>query len=276
MRKSELTIVAALLVSATAYAQAPGPPLGPPGEARGPHGVFGRADLGFGHEMWKVVKGAPYSADISDQVVQTLADGNTIQRTTNGHIARDSQGRTYVQQTLTGGPLAQNGPRTVTFIADPIEGYSYVLNANTKTAMRRAIKTPAAGAKPPHPNRAFGPGEEAQGKSVNRVETELGTQNLNGVMATGKSVTHTIPAGEIGNAQPIVSTSETWYSSDLQIPILAKRTDPRSGQSIYSVTNIQRAEPQASLFQVPSDYKIQDANVHGSGGPRRVFRERLQ
>ena len=257
MKKNALMILAALLVGSVAYAQAGLPP----GPGRGPHG-FGPEGHGFG--MWKVVTGAPYSADVSDQSVETLADGNTIQRSTTGHVARDSQGRTYVQQTITGGPLTQDGPKTITFISDPVAGYSYVLNANTKTAMRRAIKTPPAGANPPRPNAGTRP------DSANRVETDLGTQTISGVTAQGKSVTHTIPAGAMGNSQPIVSTSQTWYSPDLQIPVSSTRTDPRSGKSTYNVTNIQRGEPPASLFQAPSDYTIQDAPAMRGprGGPR--------
>lgn len=262
MKKIGFITFAAALMSVAAYSQMP-----PPGPGHPPPAGFGGPGHGFG--MGKVVTGAAYSADVTDQTVQTLADGNTIQRTTTGHAARDSQGRTFLQQTITGGPLGQNAPTTLTFISDPVAGYSYVLNAATKTAVRRAIKTPPTGSAGQGPN-------GVHPHSANRVETDLGTQSINGVSAQGKSVTHTIPAGEIGNAQPIVSTSETWYSPDLQIPILAKRNDPRSGQSTYSVSNIQRAEPAASLFQVPSDYTIQDAasiphNRHGAGEwlPRR-------
>jgi hypothetical protein len=38
--------------------------------------------------------------------------------------------------------------------------------------------------------------------------------------------------------------------------LLTKRTDPRSGESTMRVTNIQRSEPDPSLFEVPSDYTI--------------------
>ena len=95
--------------------------------------------------------------------------------------------------------------------------------------------------------------------AANRVESDLGTHTINGITVQGKSITHTIPAGAMGNAKPIVSTSETWISPDLQVPVMAKHTDPRSGTSVYTMTNIQRSEPPASLFQVPSDYTIQDA-----------------
>lgn len=261
MKNTILATLAVLLITGTTYAQG-GPP-GPPPGAR--HGGFGPG-LGFGMHHGKVVTGAPYSADMTNVSVQTLSDGNTIQHTTTGHVARDNQGRTYEQVTMTGGPLGENAPVTMTFITDPVAGYAYALNSNTKVAMRRALKTPPAGA--PSPNSAGGPRSNRLSTS-NRVENDLGTQNLNGVNAQGKSVTHTLPAGAMGNTQPIVSTSETWYSPDLQIPILAKNNDPRFGQSTYSLTNIQRGDPAASLFQVPSDYTIKDAPAHGphGGGP---------
>jgi hypothetical protein len=250
-----------VLSAACIYAQAGGPPPGPHamrGPGGGPFGRMGPGFRGFG----KVVTGAPYSADVSNQSVQTLGDGNTVQHSTAGHIARDSMGRTYSQETITGGPFGPRGPVTVTFINDPVAGYSYALNANTKVATRRAIPKPPSGTPP---GGGPGNGPRVPRDSADVVTTDLGTQTIAGVTAQGKSVTHTVPAGAIGNAQPIVSTSETWYSPDLQTVVLAKRNDPRMGQSTYSLTNIQRAEPPAALFQVPSDYTIQDASAGREG-----------
>ena len=144
----------------------------------------------------------------------------------------------------------------VTFINDPVAGYSYVLNANTKVATKRVIPKPPSGTPPAG---APGNGPRRPRDSSDVTTSDLGTQTIAGVSAQGKSVTHTVPAGAIGNAQPIISTNETWYSPDLQVIVLAKRNDPRMGQSTYSLTNIQRAKPAATLFQVPSDYTIQDA-----------------
>ena len=42
--------------------------------------------------------------------------------------------------------------------------------------------------------------------------------------------------------------------------ILSKRSDPRFGESTYSVTNITRSEPYAELFLPPSDYKLIDGD----------------
>jgi hypothetical protein len=271
MRKLvKVAAVGIVLSTACIYAQDGGPPPGMRGPGGGPGGPFGRLGPGFAGPPGKLVTGAPYTADVSNQSVQTLSDGNTVQRSTTGHISRDSLGRTYSQETITGGPLGQQGPVVVTFINDPVAGYAYVLKANTKVATRRAIPKPPSGTSPTDPRAR---GNHGPRDSANVTTSDLGNQTISGVTAQGKSVTHTIPAGAMGNAQPIVSTSETWYSPDLQVIVLAKRSDPRMGQSTYSLTNVQRGEPAASLFQVPSDYTVQDAALgragrfRGPGGP---------
>ena len=37
---------------------------------------------------------------------------------------------------------------------------------------------------------------------------------------------------------------------------MSKHSDPWSGETSYALTNIQRAEPDAALFSVPSDYTV--------------------
>ena len=41
------------------------------------------------------------------------------------------------------------------------------------------------------------------------------------------------------------------------LDLMSKTTDPRSGETVYSLKNVKLAEPAATLFQVPSDYAIQ-------------------
>ncbi len=253
MKRVRLSAVAVLVGCFGMFAQTPGPAGGPPPGRFGPHGP---GPIGMEMRSGKVVIGAPYSADVNTSVTQTLADGNTINRVTTGHVARDSQGRTYFQQNISGGPWAQNGTTTVTFISDPVAEYTYVLNPNTKIAMRREFKPHTGEGRSHSPN---GAAADAKG----RVETDLGQQSINGLTATGKSITRTVPAGAIGNAQPIVEKSEVWTSPDLQIVVLSKRSDPRFGQSVYTLNNIQRNEPNAALFQVPSGYTVQDAPAPG-------------
>jgi len=78
------------------------------------------------------------------------------------------------------------------------------------------------------------------------------------VKAEGSERSYEIPAGEIGNRNAIVVTDETWFSPELQITLLTRHSDPRSGDNIYRLTNIKRSEPDAALFTVPSDYTVKD------------------
>src|SRR5262249_54769225 len=70
-------------------------------------------------------------------------------------------------------------------------------------------------------------------------------------------------AGAIGNENPIDTVNETWFSQELKIMILSKRSDPRFGESTYRITNISRSEPDAALFQVPSHYTTIDSGARG-------------
>lgn len=90
------------------------------------------------------------------------------------------------------------------------------------------------------------------------AKEELGQKAIEGVMAEGSRTTTTIPAGKIGNAQAIKVVSEQWFSPDLQVIIMTRHADPRSGETLYRLTNIIRGEQDRSLFEVPADYTIQE------------------
>ena len=61
----------------------------------------------------------------------------------------------------------------------------------------------------------------------------------------------TIPAGQIGNAQPIVITTIVWRSPDLQIVVQRSTDDPRGGKSNYQLGSISTAAPDPALFTLP-------------------------
>src|ERR1700692_3990464 len=95
------------------------------------------------------VVGAPYSATVTNESVQTLADGNRIVQNSTGTIARDSQGRTRQDTMLPpiGNLSAANAPHLI-FIHDPVAQTSYTLNLTDKTAQKMPALPPLAGATP--------------------------------------------------------------------------------------------------------------------------------
>ena len=93
------------------------------------------------------------------------------------------------------------------------------------------------------------------------VTESLGQQTVEGVNATGSRSTTTIPAGAIGNVQPIKIVVEQWVSPDLQVLVMTKHSDPRSGDTSYRLQSIVRAEPDRSLFTVPPDYTMKGSGI---------------
>jgi len=99
---------------------------------------------------------------------------------------------------------------------------------------------------------------------------QLGNMFIEGVQAQGTRTTTTIPAGDIGNERPINIVDERWYSPDLQMTVMTKHSDPRSGETNFQLKNINRSSPPPNLFEVPSDYTVNTAGG-GRGGRGAVL-----
>jgi hypothetical protein len=84
----------------------------------------------------------------------------------------------------------------------------------------------------------------------------LDPQVIEGLNVTGTRTTTIIPAGQVGNAQELKVISEQWMSDDLQLLVMTKHNDPRSGETLYRLRNIARGEPDPSLFTLPADYTV--------------------
>jgi hypothetical protein len=232
------------------------------------------------------VKGNPFCGTITSEHTQVFADSNRIHTTDTSTLCRDSQGRIRreAEINLLGAPAQKDLPKIVT-IVDPVAGVRYMLDSNLKIARKMSLEPFAlptegeAGArtsgrtavvvKGEAVNSTGGPGNvmyystttmaKNAGPAQNppNVET-LGDQTINGIHATGTRVTTTIPAGSMGNEQPILVQSETWSSPELKATVMTKHTDPWAGELKTQLTNVSNSEPDPSLFTVPGDYKIVD------------------
>ena len=109
------------------------------------------------------------------------------------------------------------------------------------------------------------------GSSHKAKKESLGKQMIEGVEAEGTRFTTTIPAGEIGNERPIEIVSEVWYSAQLQTDVMRRNFDPRTGETVYKLTNIVRNEPDHALFELPADYTIKEGGP-GGGAFRYEFK----
>src|SRR3984893_8606571 len=75
----------------------------------------------------KVVKGAPFSAEIVTESIQTLADGNRIVQRSNTRMFRDSDGRVRREED-------RGSKSPVISITDPVSGMSYSLDPDNRVA----------------------------------------------------------------------------------------------------------------------------------------------
>ena len=255
----------------------------------------GAVGVGIGEKISRTpVLGAPYSATITNESSQLLADGNRITQSSSGTTARDSQGRTRQDAPLPaiGNMAAANAPHLV-FINDPVGQKTYTLNLTEKTAQSFAMPRAGSGTgvgigtggsaeastfflKLKQEAEASASGQtpeiatqkslimmdktkaETFGEATEVNTEDLGTQTMEGVLVTGTRTTKTIPAGQIGNEKPISIVIEVWTSPELKTVVMSKRSDPRMGEQTFRLTNIVRAEPDASLFTVPADFKVID------------------
>jgi hypothetical protein len=204
----------------------------------------------------KVVTGAPLSADLAVTRDTTLADGNRIHTENHTKIYRDADGRVRREIGFElNTPATGAAKRSMIVITDPVAGKRYMLNPQNKTAHVMPLAPPKHGQGPPPPDGEAGQ-DFAGHDNANVNREQLGTKAINGLQAAGTRVTRTIPAGKIGNEKPIEVVTERWYSTDLQLPLTSTHTDPMMGTVTTNLTNINRTAPDASLFQVPSDYTV--------------------
>ncbi len=140
-------LAAAVTLSAQVRPGGPGRGMGPgPGMGMGPGMMWG------GPGSRTPITGAPYSGLETTQMQHTLENGNQINRQEQSKVYRDSQGRVRMEHSATG------QTRTSITIFDPVGGFVYMLNPDTKTAVKRPLRTPPAGAadqqRPMRPGRA--------------------------------------------------------------------------------------------------------------------------
>jgi len=245
----------------------------------------------------RITPGAPYSAEAVNEATQMLADGNRIVQKSVTRVYRDGEGRTRREDVTESGEVINvsivDPVAHVSYVLDPRTRTAYrgsmliatprvfekgippteadkrateVNVAKLKAALdkkEQKMRSEEGGVAPPPPPPPPPPGfrGELMRAAAESSKEDLGRQIVEGVTATGTRTTWTIPAGAIGNLQPIKIVSEQWLSPELQLLVLTKHADPRTGDNIYRLQNIVRAEPDRSLFTLPPDYTLKESGI---------------
>jgi hypothetical protein len=240
--------------------------------------------------MGPAVKGAPYSAEEVTESTQVLADGTrihnqsktTVYRDGEGRIRRDGPDQITIWDPVAGAsyfldPQAKTARKVPVGIVTARAKSGGTVTVTTSSTMSKTVTVSGTSASTEKVAAEELAAEKVQidklampdGLSIAAVYTKratgaagnkesLGTQTMEGVNAEGSRTTSTIEAGAVGNDRPIQVVSERWYSPDLQTAVMTRRNDPRTGEEIFRLTNIRRAEPGAYLFQVPAGYQMVD------------------
>jgi hypothetical protein len=190
------------------------------------------------------ITGAPYSGD--DEHYIRPPGAFTLDR----RVYRDSAGREREESVCVSGS-SSNGP-TAVHILDPVSGFQYVLDMQKHIAYRAlltVVYAPSVSAT--HPEVLY---------DIPKVNRELlGTQTIEGLVASGTKVSETWPV-DPRSGQPRVHVCEQWIASELRVMILFKCYDSRGhmGDLVVHLAHISRDEPIPTLFQVPPNFTIID------------------
>lgn len=210
------------------------------------------AEWMYGEHIAPIAK-IPFTAKAELETVNQLPDGTLITHKTYNRIARDILGRTYNERRKWMDPETGAEPQLLRIeLYDPA--------TRTRTEMFPPTKFARQWSSPPTTVALTGQNSPA---TLEISKETIGVDTVEGVPVRGVRMTQTYKSGALGNDRPISVITEYWYSEELKINLLTKRTDPRFGVQTVRVTELARQEPDASLFVVSSDYRIVDETVPG-------------
>jgi hypothetical protein len=221
---------------------------------------------------WGPVKGAPFSATETTVHEQTLSDGTVIKSTVEVRLWRDSDGRMRAESALT-----SNGgqPGRVITVWNPLEGKAVTWVSVSQTANYTSIsQLPEAQLNGMMASTGSSPRGTAtpsaflaSGQTTANLQTEsLSAETISGVEATGMRITQVVPAGTVNNDRDFTVVSESWVSAELKTTVRQTTSDPRTGTVTTELTNLDRSEPDAALFKLPTGANATDIPEPAAAG----------
>lgn len=198
------------------------------------------------------IPNVPFAAKIAVTWDEPLAGGGTVSRKYYTMVARDSQGRVHREtRGFIRADSNEEPPLQSVTILDPVSG--------NRTVCKQPLMTCARGAFHPRLESPEASGALVMSNKNNVSRENLGQRTMFGLSVTGTRETDANVAGTHGSSRLALSQTETWYSADLHMPMSVIRTNPQMGQVTLTVTELTRAEPDASWFAPPSGFEVKSA-----------------
>ncbi len=225
------------------------------------HAQCGVNSIGFGDVA--LVPGNPFTAEIAF-TSSGRPDVTSLSPNHPESVARDSQGRVRTDR-VAGQFKRDNGPDAGTkieqhliMICDPVAQTLTEIDTLSATAKVRHSQPSATSA----PSQRTFCSSRLPSSQNDRVGVEdLGDQTIEGVPAHGVRITMPMLGATIaGSASSGESTSERWCSDQLAAVVLTVSQGTHSEvKLVRGMRNIERSEPDPTLFQIPADYAVTES-----------------
>jgi hypothetical protein len=220
--------------------------------------------------------GNPFQAEVKQTfLTQNTSLAQNLEPRTQ-QVARDSQGRLRTDFSA-GKYKVQNGPGAgmeeeqhhIT-ICDPVKGEWISLDTLNKTATIQKVNsrsTPPKGLlaadTPSFCSRQLRLGFNFPGSQTE----DLGRRTIEGMDAEGvltkRPMQNGFTSGTTTSVQETISETESWCSEELGAVILRVIGTEKNGNTqTIAMVNIQRGEPDETLFQIPPDYRIAERVIN--------------
>ena len=204
---------------------------------------------------------APFTAIVHTEWTRPLAEGGTYTFVNQRRVARDSKGRIYEERWL----LAPRGSESqsrmnVIQIADPnahtLFNY-FTLKEPHRCTLETFRDTPQMVYKP-----AVGTTRVLPDKIGSEVHEDLGMRPIEGIDTHGTRDTINYNSGFMGSDQPFSEHREFWQAPHLGINLYSEVAGPTVGKQVFTLTDVNLAEPDPALFELPEGYSVVDRRSH--------------
>jgi hypothetical protein len=231
------------------------------------HAAVGQASLTIQmNKPQTPVIGLPFSADLSVHMVQHLANGVALKFEVKGHVYRSAGGMERYDGTTVSTDPANAESTTLVYILDKVKHTAVFYNSKTMRATVQQLQDTST------VTVRFLPLQETRIqnriiKPENVTTTDLGKRTQGAMTLVGKRVTGTIPAGKVGNDQPLSVTGDVWVDPQLKLMVEEVEQDPLAGERTLALSNIHGEEPDSKLFEIPAGYTVHEMSAMPSGIP---------
>ena len=200
---------------------------------------------------------APFSAIIHTEWTRPMSGGGNFTFVNQRQVARDSRGRIYEERWVLAPKGSEDQSRmNVIQIADPNAHTLY--NCFTlQTPHRCVLETFAEAAVKSYKPAVFQSGPLPNNTGA-RVHEDLGARTTSGIETVGTRDTSNLNAGVMGSDQPFSTWREFWQAPQIGVNLYSEVVDPSVGKQVFMLTDVNLAEPDPKLFELPEGFDVVD------------------